>query len=160
MVRVSCAAGSQGSIETVVEPHPEQPETMVQLLLDNGDTVWDGQTKISKDLDPEEQQFQGAYIQLGVAQPDNTAPALVRLTPENGLVGVNTDTRIELTFDEGITLSDEGAMILYRDGYPVQTYFKYSNEVSVRFNTLVIRPSTPLDYESDYSIRLQGDFVL
>lgn len=133
---------------------------MVQLLLDNGDTVWDGQTKISKDLDPEEQQFQGAYIQLGVAQPDNTAPALVRLTPENGLVGVNTDTRIELTFDEGITLSDEGAMILYRDGYPVQTYFKYSNEVSVRFNTLVIRPSTPLDYESDYSIRLQGDFVL
>lgn len=151
--------GNLGSIETIVEPHPEQPETRVQLLLDNGDTVWDGQTKVSKDLEPEEQQFLGAFLELGVAQSDGTAPTMVKLTPENGLVGVNTDTRIELSFDEGITLSDDGALILYRDGYPVQTYFKYSNEVSVSFNTVVIRPSTPLDYESSYSIRLQGDFV-
>lgn len=150
---------SLGSIETIVEPRWDQAETRVQLLLDNGDTLWEGQTRISKDLEPEQQQFQGAFLELGVEQKDQSAPALVKLTPEDGLIGVNTDTRIELSFDEGISLSDDGSLVLYRNGNPVQTFFKHSNEVSLSFNTLVIRPSSILDYESDYSIKLQGDFV-
>ena len=42
-----------GSFESTVEvPGPVTAGTQVQLLLDNGDTVWPGQTDASKDLPP------------------------------------------------------------------------------------------------------------
>ncbi|MGL4612505.1 MAG: DUF3616 domain-containing protein, partial [Shewanella sp.] len=129
---------SKGSIETLVQPLSEQimsAGSRIQLLLDNGDSVWPGKTAVSKDLPASEQQFQGAFMTLGQQATDQLAPSLLKQFPANQTVGVNTDTRIELSFDEGITLGD-GALAIYHGEQLINRYTKDSPEVSVVFNRL------------------------
>ncbi|HDO1354929.1 TPA: Ig-like domain-containing protein [Aeromonas veronii] len=152
---------SKGSIETLVQPLSEQTlnaGSQIQLLLDNGDTVWPGQSAVSKDLPASEQKFQGAFMTLGQVVVDQQAPTLLKQFPVDQTVGVNTDTRFELSFDEGITLGD-GALAIYQGDKLISRYTKESPGVSVVFNRLVIRPSQPLDYSKFYSMRLEGALV-
>lgn len=154
-------AVSKGSIETLVQPLSEQTMiagSQIQLLLDNGDTHWPGKAAVSKDLPASEQQFQGAFLTLGQQAIDQQAPALLKQFPADQTVGVNTDTRIELSFDEGITLGD-GGLAIYQGEKLISRYTKDSPEVTVVFNRLVIRPSQPLDYSKFYSMRLEGKLI-
>ncbi|NLZ11911.1 MAG: hypothetical protein GX086_11340 [Alcaligenaceae bacterium] len=54
-----------GSFETLVEVPSILPGTRIQLLQDNGDTVWEGQTKVSKDLNAADQKFMGELDYVG-----------------------------------------------------------------------------------------------
>ncbi|KEY58840.1 DUF3616 domain-containing protein [Serratia sp. DD3] len=147
---------NKGSIESIVQPVSK--EDNLQFLLDNGDTIWPGRTAISKDLPANEQQFQGAYMQVGQQLEDQQAPNLVKQFPADGFVGVNTDTRIELIFDEGVTLG-KGKLAIYQGNQLFSSYNNESSEVSVVFNRLVIRPTTKLENSKSYSLRIEDTLV-
>lgn len=148
---------SLGSIESIVQPLTA--ESKIQLLLDNGDTLWPGQSQASKDLPAAQQQFQGAFLSPGAAVIDRTVPTLVKQSPAAGTVGVNTDTRIELIFDEGLRLLDGGSLVLYRGDEAVARYDRRSSELSLAFNRLIVRPGSRLDYSQIYSLRLEGELL-
>lgn len=150
-------AKSKGSIESIVQPIGI--EETVQLLLDNGDSVWPGKSAVSKDLPASEQMFQGAYLKLGSVFHDQQPPNLIKQVPIDGTVGVNTDTRLELIFDEGIKLAD-GVLQIYQGSKKIAQYTKNSSEVSIAFNRIVIRTDNKLDYSKIYSLRIEGNFVV
>lgn len=153
-------AENNGSIETIVQPHTQEvSEQDFQFLLDNGDSIWEGESAVSKDLDPENQKFQGAYLpSIWTIKTDNQAPQLKTITPANSTLGVNTDSRIQLNFDEGIRLGN-GSISVYQEETLFSTYTKDSPEVSVSFNSLSIIPVKKLNYSTDYHIEVNGSFV-
>jgi hypothetical protein len=94
--------GTGGSFESLVEvPDTLTDGTWVQLLQDNGDTIWPGKAQVSKDLPAGDQHFNGNWIQLGAAAAaDTTAPLMVRSTPSDNATGVAGSAKVELTFNE------------------------------------------------------------
>lgn len=71
-----------GSFETLVSPTSTAQGTTVQLLQDNGDTIWPGKGSVSKDLPFADQQFQGNTVKLGgPVAADTTAPVLQSTSP-------------------------------------------------------------------------------
>ena len=70
------ALASRGSFESIVEvPSPLQPFSQIQLLVDNGDTVWYNDGIIAKDLaEPAFQKFRSDLVTLGDPSGE-TAPA-------------------------------------------------------------------------------------
>lgn len=147
-----------GSFETLVDVPTTQAGTFVQLLQDNGDTVWSGQSAVSKDLPPALQKFQGNWVQLGGAATD-AAPMLVSSTPANGTVGAAADGNFVLTFNEAV-LRGNGAITLKKaDGTVVETFDAASAQVTVQFNTVTINPTQDLDYQSAYTLSLAPNAI-
>lgn len=144
---------SHGSIETIVESY--EPSSRVHLLLDNGDSIWPGQTSISKDLKDELQKFQGAIVELETAQQDQSIPKLIKSTPLVGTIGVNTDTQIQLWFDEAIQLK-AGKINLYQGELLVESFEANSKNIKIDFNRLIIQPSQKLKYQTDYRVTMDA----
>lgn len=70
-----------GSFEALVSPQSLKPDSILHVLQDNGDTLWAGETRASKDLPVAEQRFVGQYLTLGEVSeytrlPASAAPAL------------------------------------------------------------------------------------
>ncbi len=93
-----------GSFETIVDlPASLAQGGYVQLLQDNGDTIWPGQTKVSKDLDEADQKFVGNWVSLGApAAADSTGPLLVASNPPAGAERALNGTVIDLFFNEPV----------------------------------------------------------
>lgn len=140
---------SHGSIETIVESY--NPTTQLHFLLDNGDTIWPGYSSISKDLKDEQQKFQGAFIELGHLKQDKTAPQLKKSTPVAATIGVNTDTPIQLWFDEAIQLK-AGKIYLYQGEQLVESFDANSKNIKIDFNRLMIQPTQKLKYNTAYRV--------
>ena len=152
-----------GSFETIVEvPGPVVAGTAVQLLLDNGDTVFTGTTSVAKDLPAAEQRFQGFRTVIGNPLRDAQGPALVTSTPADDRVGVNVDTQIVLQFDEGVRLGAGNITLRTANGAAVETFNANSaaTRVQVRFNTLTLTPTAPLQNNAGYFLTLDPTAVL
>jgi hypothetical protein len=95
-------AATGGSFESIVTvPDNLGAGAWIQLLQDNGDTIWTGQTQVSKDLPAAQQKFVGNWVQLGGAAPaDTTGPTLLRSTPADNITKVGMAAKIELVFNE------------------------------------------------------------
>ncbi|MBU3848054.1 MAG: Ig-like domain-containing protein [Candidatus Acinetobacter avistercoris] len=142
---------SKGSIETIVERYI--PSADVQLLLDNGDSIWPDQTAISKGLEDKDQRFQGGFVTISDTKNDVIAPSLVKISPEKNVMGVNTDTTIQLWFDEGVQLST-GDFKIYKGDTLVETIAANSPQVTLDFNRITITPKQKLDYETNYRVEM------
>jgi len=152
-----------GSFESAVEvPGPVAAGTQVQLLLDNGDTVWPGQTKASKDLAPADQKFQGFVVRLGQPWVDTAAPVLKSASPKgnDGSVGVNS--KITLNFNEGVRLGAGNIVLHKADGSVVETFSATSPAARVQraFNVLTFTPSQPLAASTGYYVTVDANAVL
>ncbi len=149
-----------GSFESVVEvPGPVKAGTVVQLLLDNGDTKWDGKTA-SKDLPPADQKFDGFVVRLGAPLVDTTAPKLKKASLA-GLVGVNLDASFTLTFNEAVRLGS-GSIVLHKaDGSVVETFNANSPaaRLQVAFNKLKLVPTALLSASSGYYVTIDGNAI-
>lgn len=144
-----------GSFESIASPASIKAGTQVLLLQDNGDTVWDGQKEVSKDLDPADQQFKGNLVTLGQPLTDISAPTLVKSTPENASNEVSAKTSsITLIFDEGIALGSSSIVLKNGNGSPLDA------TVTTDFNKLVITPTAKLTANTQYSVELQSGAVL
>ena len=154
------AKDTGGSFESAVEvPGPVKPGTEVQLLQDNGDTKWDGSTA-SKDLPPADQKFDGFVVRLGSPLVDTSAPKLKKASLA-GLVGVNLDASIALSFNEAVRLGS-GSIILHKaDGSAVETFHANSptSRLQVAFNKLKLVPSAPLAASSGYYVTIDANAI-
>jgi methionine-rich copper-binding protein CopC len=150
-----------GSFESTVEvPDPVTAGTQVQLLLDNGDTKWDGKTA-SKDLPAADQKFDGFVVRLGKPWVDTAAPKLQKSMPAAGRVGVNLDTSITLSFNEAVRLGS-GSIVLHKaDGSVVETFHTNSPaaRVQVTFNVLKLVPTAPLELSTGYYITVDANAI-
>lgn len=153
---------SKGSFEAVVEvPGPVAVGTQVQLLLDNGDTVWTSGGAVSKDLPPAQQQFLGYTVRLGGPRVDKEGPVLKSSSPADDRVGVTADSPIVLSFNEGIRFG-AGAVVLHKaDGSVVESFNAASPaaRAQVSFNELKLVPTNPLEAATDYYITVDANAV-
>ncbi len=150
-----------GSFESAVDvPGPVKAGTQVQLLLDNGDTKWDGNTA-SKDLPAAEQKFDGFVVRLGAPRVDTTGPVLKKAMPAAGRVGVNLDTSLTLTFNEGVRLG-AGSIVLHKaDGSVVESFHTNSpaGRVQAAFNVLKLVPTAKLEMSTGYYITVDANAI-
>ncbi|BEP55314.1 hypothetical protein GmRootV118_25580 [Variovorax sp. V118] len=150
-----------GSFESVVEvPGPVKAGTQVQLLLDNGDTKWDGKTA-SKDLPAAEQKFDGFVVRLGAPWVDTAAPKLQKASPPAGRVGVNLDTSIILSFNEAVRLGSGRIVLHAADGAVVETFHANSPaaRVQVAFNVLTLVPTAKLAMNAGYYVTVDAGAI-
>lgn len=151
---------SGGSFESTVEvAGPVAAGTEVQLLLDNGDTVWSGKTVASKDLPPAEQQFLGFVVRLGAPLVDTAGPVLKAASPADNRSGVNLDSQITLTFNEGVRFG-AGNIVLHKgDGSVVQSFSAASpaSQAQVGFNVVTLTPSQPLAPNTSYYVTVDAN---
>lgn len=154
---------SRGSFESLVEvPGPVSAGTQVQLLLDNGDTVWAGKTDASKDLPPAEQQFLGFTVRLGSPRVDKDAPVLKASVPGDNSTSVAADSSITLTFNEGIRFGAGNVVLHKADGTVVQSFNAASSaaQAQVSFNQLKLVPSTALTAATDYYVTIDANAIV
>jgi len=156
----SLLAATGGSFESIASPASIKPGTQVLLLQDNGDTLWPGQTQVSKDLAPAQQQFQGNLITLGGALLDNTPPHLVSSSPVAAARDVPTGSLLTLTFDEGIALGSGVIQLVDQTGRIVQTFKAGDPGVKTDFNVLSLAPTDKLLASSSYHLVVQPNAVV
>jgi hypothetical protein len=152
---------SGGSFESTVEvPGPVKAGTQVQLLLDNGDTKWDGATA-SKDLPAADQKFDGFVVRLGSPWVDTTGPVLKKALPAAGRVGVNLDTSVTLSFNEAVRLGSGSIALHKADGSVVETFHGNSPaaRLQVAFNKLTLVPTAKLAMSTGYYIAVDASAV-
>lgn len=151
-----------GSFESVVGVSgPVAAGTEVQLLMDNGDTVWTGQSAVSKDLDPADQQFGGFVVRLGALHVDTAGPQLRRASPADDRVGVNRDASITLSFNKAIRLGAGNLVLRKGDGSVVETFNASSSAARVQrnFNVLKLVPSHPFEADTAYYVTVDANAV-
>ncbi|MGC8698316.1 MAG: lamin tail domain-containing protein, partial [Halothiobacillus sp.] len=144
-------ATTKGSFESSVSPASTKPGTCVELIQDDGDTVWPGQTGASKDLDPALQQFQGNRVQLGMAFKQTTPPMLASSLPANNANNASPIAPIILSFDRGV-LAGTGAFELKKasDDSTVATFTAGTTAVSIAYNKVTLAPSAALAADTAY----------
>lgn len=137
--------GTGGSFESIVDVLATSAGTLVQLLQDNGDTVWPGQSGASKDLAPALQQFQGNWVALGGDVTDAAGPVLAASSPGDNAANVSVNANLTLRFDEGVR-AGAGSFVIHKasDGSVVETIAADSTNVTIAFNTVTINPSADL----------------
>jgi hypothetical protein len=150
-----------GSFESTVEvPGPVKAGTQVQLLLDNGDTKWDGVTA-SKDLPAADQKFDGFVVRLGAPWVDTAGPVLRKALPAAGRVGVNLDTSLTLSFNEAVRLGS-GSIVLHKaDGSVVESFHGNSAaaRLQVAFNKITLVPTAKLAMSTGYYITVDANAI-
>lgn len=148
-----------GSFESIVSPASIKPGTQIQLLQDNGDTIWAGQTAVSKDLDPADQQFKGNIITLGSPVVDHTPPTLVTASPADDSTGVAVSSTLSLTFDEGVAFGTGTIELKDANDVVVQTFKAGDAGVKVDYNTITLQPTNKLSYTTGYKLVLNDNAV-
>jgi uncharacterized repeat protein (TIGR02059 family) len=149
----SLLAVTGGSFESTVAPASTTAGTCIQLIQDNGDTVWPGQTAVSKDLPPESQQFQGNRIKLGSVFVQTAAPQLMSSNPANGATDASVITPLTLHFDRGV-LAGSGDFVIKKasDNSIVDTLSVGGPSVVVAYNTVTVKPTLRLAPDTDYYV--------
>jgi hypothetical protein len=146
-----------GCFESIVSLDSIKPGTLIQLLQDNGDTVWSGQTDVSKDLDPADQRFNGNVVSLGSPVVDKSAPVLVAASPADNSAGVAVSTSLSLTFDEGVALGSGTIELRDGSGHLVQSFAAGGAGVKVDYNKITLQPTNKLGFSTDYTLVLNKD---
>ncbi|MEG0919920.1 MAG: ExeM/NucH family extracellular endonuclease [Comamonas sp.] len=148
-----------GSFETLVSPSSTAAGTRVQLLQDNGDTVWPGKSKVSKDLPVAEQQFKGNWIVLGKAVAADTMPPQLQSTlPANNATEVGKNTAISFRFNEAIA-KGAGSITVLEDGAAFATVLVGDAQISISGATLSLALTKPLQPGKSYEVQLPAGTV-
>lgn len=147
-----------GSFETIVDVQSTAAGTLVQLLQDNGDTLWSGKTAVSKDLPAAEQQFVGNWVALGSDVADATGPRLASSAPADNAVNLGIASQLVLKFDEGVK-AGAGSFVIRKTGDHsiVETMAASSSQVSIAFNTVTLNPTADLANGTAYYIEATAD---
>jgi methionine-rich copper-binding protein CopC len=148
-----------GSFESIVSPASIKPGTQIQLLQDNGDTLWPDQTEVSKDLKPADQQFKGNVITLGSPVEDHTAPSLVAASPANNSEGLPIGSSLTLTFDEGVAFGTGAIELQDANGATVQRFKAGDAGVKVDYNAIILQPTVKLKPDTPYKLVIDDHAV-
>ena len=89
---------------------------------------------------------------------DNSAPAVVTLSPADNATGVDNKTNLVMTFDRSILANAAGKIKLYKESAPgqlgvlIETIDPTSAAVSINERVATITLSEPLEYETGYYV--------
>lgn len=147
-----------GSLETIVGASATAQGTLIQLLEDNGDTVWPGQTEASKKLPAADQKFRGHWLALGATLTDNTAPSVTSTNPVDGATGVGFKTNLVLNFDEYVT-AGSGSFVIKQGTNTIETLVANSSRVKVLNGVVTIDPINDLLPNTAYTVETTGTAV-
>lgn len=93
-------------------------------------------------------------------EPDLTPPTITTLSPSNQAGGVLARTNLIATFSEAIELSN-GSITLQNLSTATQTVISLPDaRVSLSGAVLTITPSTDLDFESNYAVRISAGTIV
>lgn len=149
-----------GSFETLVSPLSTAKGTTVQLLQDNGDTIWPGKGSVSKDLPFADQQFQGNTVKLGgPAAADTTAPVLQSSSPLQNAVDVGKTAVVRLQFSETVQRGS-GSLSLLEDGNLIATVPMTDAQVAIDGSAVRFTRSGGYQPGKRYSLVLPAAAVL
>lgn len=154
---------SGGSLESIVEvAGPVATGTRVQLLMDNGDTVFPGTSSAAKDLPEDQQRFLGVSFDLADWRAADSGPQLSASTPADDRQGVNVDTRLQFRFDQGIALGQGKIHLRRADGSLVESFSAGGTpgRVKAEYNQVSIQPAATLDFNTGYYIEIDTDAIL
>jgi len=154
-------AATGGSFESIVTvPGSLAAGSYIQLLQDNGDTIWEGQTKVSKDLDADQQQFMGNWIKLGGAAPADTAgPSLLRSTPADDAGNIAAGAKIELVFNEPVH-AGTGSYLLKSGGITLATIAANDARISYAYNKVTVDTSALVAADTSYTLEFAAGVVV
>ncbi|MCS4294797.1 putative extracellular nuclease [Comamonas sp. BIGb0152] len=148
-----------GSFETLVSPTSTAQGTTVQLLQDNGDTIWPGKGSVSKDLPFADQQFQGNTVKLGgPVAADTTAPVLQSTSPLQNAVEVGKTAVVRLQFSETVQRGS-GSLSLLEDGAVIATVPMTDAQVVINGSALSFTRSGGYQPGKRYSLVLPAGAV-
>lgn len=150
---------SGGSFESIVEiAGAVATGTTVQLLTDNGDSVWPNKTVASKDLPVAEQRFQGFSFKLGRPRIDTAGPVLKVATPADDRAGVPINSQFVLEFNEAIKWGSGAITLRKADGTAVETFNASSAPARVKlaYNTVTIDPAADLARNTSYYLTIDA----
>ena len=151
-----------GSFETIVDVLSTAQGTLVQLLQDNGDTIWSGKsvTAASKDLPVAEQQFQGNWVSIGADVIDTTAPTLASSSPADNGTNVAVNSNLVLKFDEAVK-AGAGSFVIKKtsDNSIVETIAATDAKVTIAYNTVTINPTANLDTGTSYYLEASNTAI-
>ncbi len=154
-------AATGGSFESIVTvPDNLAAGNYIQLLQDNGDTVWAGQTQASKDLPVAQQKFAGNWIALGGAAPaDATGPTLLRSTPADNAGSIAAGAKIELVFNEPVH-AGTGNYVLKSGTTTLATIAANDARISYAYNKVTIDTSALVAAATSYTLEFAAGVVV
>jgi len=154
-------AATGGSFESIVTvPDSLAAGSYIQLLQDNGDTVWTGETKVSKDLLPAQQKFAGNWVQLGGAAPaDTSGPTLLRSTPADNAGSIAAGAKIELVFNEPVH-AGTGNYVLKSGANTLATIAASDARISYEYNKVTIDTSALVAAATSYTLEFAAGVVV
>ncbi|WP_176329699.1 ExeM/NucH family extracellular endonuclease [Thioflexithrix psekupsensis] len=150
-----------GSFETLVDVLSTAQGTLIQLLQDNGDTIWSGQTQPSKNLAAAAQKFQGNWVSLDAdVVTDTTPPTLVSSSPINSTTNATVNADMVLKFNKAVK-AGTGNFVIKKasDNSTVETLALGSANVSIAYNTVTLNPTTNLDYNTAYYVEASNTVI-
>ncbi|MDP2901989.1 MAG: ExeM/NucH family extracellular endonuclease [Methylovulum sp.] len=149
-----------GSFETIVDALSTANGTLVQLLQDNGDTIWPGKTSVSKDLPANEQQFQGNWVGIGADVTDSTSPTRVSSSPADNASNAAVNADLVFKFDEGVK-AGAGSFVIKKlsDDSVVEAIAANDAKVTIAYNTVTINPTANLETGTSYYVETTGNAI-
>lgn len=160
----SLLSSTSGSFETIAGLTSINTGTAVELLQDNGDTVWSGKSvsTASKSLPAAEQQFQGNWINLGSTVTDSTAPLYEALSPTKDSINIAVGSNFVITFNEAVK-AGSGNFVIKKtsDDSVVQTISAAdTTQVGYAYNKVTINPTSDLNNSVQYYIEADTGSVV
>ena len=162
------ALQTQGSFESIVELPSGNflgangDALTVQLLSDNGDTVWYNNGTISKDLAQiNQQKSRSDIVTLGAVTSDNGAPTIATLAPADEATNVAVASNLSLTFNENVQLNS-GTIVIKKlaDNAVVESFdVATSAQLAANGATVTINPSNDLALNTGYYVEIASGAI-
>lgn len=99
----------------------------------------------------------------GILPPDQIAPSLLEVSPQDDSINVSVDALIQLIFDEPVRLGSSGILNIYSSGASgnqlFQSYDTNSSFIVIDNDTMTVHLSRDLSYNTSYFIELDTGFV-
>lgn len=161
------ALGTGGSFESFAElpagnfMGANGDASTIQLLTDNGDTVWYGNGTISKDLaEINQQKFRSDILALGAVTSDNVAPIISSLSPADDATDVAIGANLVATFNENVQLGTGTITLKKSDGTVVEPFdVATASQVTVNGAAVTIDPSAALEQSSSYYVEIAAGAI-
>ncbi len=133
----------------------------LQLVTDNGDTVWYGNGTASKDLaETNQQKFRSDLLTLGAVTSDNMAPTISSLSPADNATGAAVGSNLVATFNENVQLASGTITLKKIDGSIVETFdVTTASQVTVSGAAVTIDPTADLEQNTGYYVEITAGAI-
>lgn len=104
--------------------------------------------------------YAGIFNYEFTTAPDTSPPTITILSPNDGATGVEADTLLQLTFNEGIMLGAGQITIKDQSGTLVESFdVEISSAIQITNNTITLEPTNDLPWEALLTLNIESGAV-